>query len=89
MGTHYLRDFIQDNHYRINKYINEINHIESILTTKLPDLVADIKVIAKINLNNKSIVENKRLQLSFENLQKMKKPNYFNKNWVGIFHPKF
>ena len=82
MGKRYLCDFIQDNHFRINKYNSSISSLEHDFRISIPDLIDDLNIVAKRNMDKTFFEENNRLKLKYEHLQNNQCNRYFNKNWV-------
>ena len=84
MGHRYLSNIIQDNHYRIHKYNRKIYQLVSELSSSIPDLLDELKIIVNRNFVKKTSETKVGLKTKFDRLMNKQYQNrsYFNEKSV-------
>ena len=65
MGREYLKDFIQDNHYKIRCTLQLLANMERDLNETMPDLLPELGEVANRNRLDKAKSESERLKLKY------------------------
>ena len=82
MGKAYLSDYIQDNHYHINRINNELQYIDFYISRDAPHLISELRISGKATFNRHFSAQNHRLKINFEKMLNSQRHRNFNPNWI-------
>ena len=78
----YLKCFIQDNHFRINKHVAQINLLHKELRQIIPDHFRELTASVQEKVEITRINKQQQLNNKFDVLYSQQHPNYHNPEWV-------